>query len=105
MRADKINLGGRQPSIDLPELAWREIERSIGLKKPCAELRHRVAHLTTLYFSSGPSSDAWDPFPDVRPRDWRCALAELDEYATGLADYLDGRDELLQSTSNQARTY
>ena len=90
-----------EPSIELPEDAWREIESAIGLEKPSPEFRCRVAAyvLRNYYELDGGS--------DVRPGDMKRALEKVSGLSTNLAQYLDveAGEELLDSPGAWASLY
>jgi hypothetical protein len=50
MSADKLaeKLNATEPSIDLPEEQWRDIETAIGIEGPDKNFRFRLAHYVQL---------------------------------------------------------
>jgi hypothetical protein len=54
MRADKIacELGNLEPSVELPEHQWREIELAVGIEGPDKLFRCRVEHCAQLAFAA-----------------------------------------------------
>jgi hypothetical protein len=90
-----------EPSIELPEEAWREIEAAIGLNETSPGLRCRVAAYVSLYYYE------WSDGGTVRPRHMKEALSKIGCFATSLADYVDyeGCDEALDNPRTWARVY
>ena len=72
------------PIIDLPEEAWREIEATLGLEKPDAGLRRRVARYVSMYLYS-PEAD----IPQLRPGDMRKRFKQIQTRAKALRDALE----------------
>ncbi len=72
------------PIINLPEEAWREIEATLGLEKPDAGLRTRVARYVSMYLDS-PEAD----IPQPRPGHMRKRLKQIRDRAKALRDALE----------------
>ena len=72
------------PIIDLPEEAWREIEAPLGLEKPDAGLRTRVARYVSMYLDS-PEAD----IPQPRPGDMGKRFKQIQARAKALRDALE----------------
>ena len=51
-----------EPSLDLPEETWRQIESTLGLEKPDPDLRSRIARYVSIYLT-----DPMAQLPYIRP--------------------------------------